>query len=87
MKNEILEPIEIEVDKYTEEDYDQMLDECYGEVKMGSFTWNPSYVLKNLDLVAYRCGFSDYCETETKYKCPICDTEHNDEDDAKWCCQ
>ena len=80
-------PIEIEKEKYTEEDYDNMLDECYPEVCMGSLSWSPSYVLKELDPIAYNCGFSDFQEYETVYKCPICEEEHEDEDEALYCCQ
>ena len=85
--DEILEPKKIEVEKYTEKDYDNMLDDCYSTVTMGKFSWNPSYVLSELDPVAYRCGFSDFQEYETKYKCPICEELFDFEEDAKWHCQ
>jgi hypothetical protein len=53
--------------------------------------FNPSRILEELDPTAYRCGLNDFedsiQETETKYDCPICGSEHDDEDDAKWCCQ
>ena len=84
---EILEPIEVEVEKYTEDDYCNMLNECYGEVRLGSYTWGADYVLRELDPIAYRCGFADYQEYETKYECPICREQFDDYDDAKWHCQ
>ena len=85
--SKILEPIEEEVEKYTEDDYCDMLNECYGEVKLGSFAWDADYVLRELDPIAYRCGFNDYQEYETVWICPICNEQHHDEWNAKWCCQ
>ena len=41
--------------------YDEMLDECHPEVSVCGFTYSPSHALKELDPIAYRCGFSDYC--------------------------
>ena len=38
--DEPLEPEEIDIEKYSEDDYNNMLNECYGEVKLGSLTWN-----------------------------------------------
>jgi len=87
MSKEILEPIEEEVEKYTEDDYCNMLNKCYGEVTLGQFSWDADYVLRELDPTAYNVGFCDYQEYETRYYCPICNEEFNDYDDAKWCCQ
>ena len=41
--------------------YDEMLDDCYPEVEYAGFTCSPSYALKELDPIAYRCGYADYC--------------------------
>lgn len=80
-------PIEHIREKYTEDDYDDMLDECYGDVDICGITFNSSYALKELDPIAYRCGFLDYQEYETVYECPICGEEYEDEEDAEECCQ
>ena len=40
--------------------YDEMLDECHEDVKVCGMTYNTSRVLKEVDPIAYRCGFSDY---------------------------
>lgn len=42
--------------------YDEMLDECYPEVVLGYSTFSASDVLKTMDPVAYRVGFSEYCD-------------------------
>lgn len=83
---ELLEPIEIEVEKYTEEQYREMLNE-EGDVKVCGMTFSPSRILEELDPTAFRCGFNDFQEYETKYECPICKEQHDDEEDAKFCCQ
>lgn len=41
--------------------YDDFLDES-GEVKVWGCTFRPSYILKELDPTAYRCGYSDYAD-------------------------
>lgn len=83
----LLEPIEIEVEKYTEEDYDRMLNEIYGEIKIGYLTFSSSDILKEWDYIVYKCGFQDFQEYETQYKCPICKDIYGDESKAKYCCQ
>ena len=85
--DEILEPIEIDVEKYSEDDYRNMLDEIYGGCDVCDYKMQSSYVSREMDPIAYNCGFSDFREYETKYECPICNAEYNDYEDAKWCCQ
>lgn len=84
----ILLPIEREVGAYTEDDYEQMIEDVYGEtVDIAGMTFNTVYALKELDPTAYNVGFNDFQEYKTVYDCPVCEYEHDDEDDAKWCCQ
>ena len=40
--------------------YDEMLDECNEDVKICGMTYTTSRALKDVDPIAYRCGFSDY---------------------------
>jgi hypothetical protein len=42
-----------------EEEYDNFLDEL-GDVKIGSLTYSASQVLKEVDEIAYNCGFNDF---------------------------
>jgi hypothetical protein len=44
--------------------YDNMLDECFETVRIGSLTYAPSDVLRKTDPIAYRCGFLDYINAE-----------------------
>jgi hypothetical protein len=53
-----------------EEQYKDMLDECYPPIKFGDMEYSPSYALYNLDPIAYRVGLSDY---EATTECADCD--------------
>ena len=63
-----------------EERYADMLDECYPRVSIGTAEWSASYALKNLDPVAWRCGYVDWLDAEDEeedeewetYQCQKC---------------
>jgi hypothetical protein len=40
--------------------YDNMINECYGDIKIMNVAYEHSDVLKDFDAIAYRCGFNDY---------------------------
>jgi hypothetical protein len=40
--------------------FDELLDECNPVVKIGTLEYSPSWVLKQVDPIAYRVGLSDY---------------------------
>lgn len=42
--------------------YDEMLDEM-GTVNAGGYEFEPSRILKELDPIAYSCGFSDWVDS------------------------
>ena len=42
------------------ERYDDMIDECYGDIKILDLAYAHSDVLKDFDAITYRCGFNDY---------------------------
>jgi hypothetical protein len=52
-----------------ESQYDDMLDEI-STIKIGSLTYSASYVLKNIDPTAYRCGLLDYIDGIDKDEIP-----------------
>jgi hypothetical protein len=43
-----------------EEQFDEMLDETNELIKIGTLTYLPSQVLKNVDPIAYRIGLSEF---------------------------
>ena len=56
------EQIELDPDDY-EDQFDESLDESIPEIEIGSLTYSPSHVLKNVDPVAYRCGLNDFVDS------------------------
>lgn len=53
--------IEIDPDDFADQ-FDDMLDDSIPEIEIGSLTYSPSHVLKNVDPVAYRCSLNDYAD-------------------------
>ena len=94
VENEELEEaveVEVEVDLFDDDEIEQkfkeMLDETHGE-----FMGIPaSRILEECDPTQYSEELFNHevslRETETKYNCPVCGIQHDDEDDAKFCCQ
>jgi len=66
--NQQIEDTQREIDHFeyscSDDEYDQYLDDVYGDVQVCSFEYPTSQALKLLDPIAYRCGKSDY---ETDY--------------------
>ena len=52
-------------ERMAEEMYDEMLDDCEGPVELCGMTYSASHVLREVDPVAYRCGFNDYVDSLT----------------------
>lgn len=44
--------------------YDEYLDDVYPDITVAGLTWTTSYTIKNVDPIAYRTGFSDWCDSE-----------------------
>jgi len=43
--------------------YDEILDDCEGEVMIAGVLFSPSYILKELDPIAYREGVLAYMDS------------------------
>jgi len=43
--------------------YDDMLDDCHEEIRIGTLAFLPSRVLKETDPIAYRCSFLEYIDS------------------------
>ena len=76
--NQQIEDKQKEIDRFeytcTDEDYDNFLDDVYGDVQVCSMEYSTSQALKLLDPIAYRCGKSDF---ESNYDLDDCE-EYND---------
>lgn len=58
---EEFDQFEVISEREAEERYEQMIDDCHEVVEVCGYSYSPSHVLKNVDPIAFRCGFSDYC--------------------------
>lgn len=69
-----IERFEKDIDDY-EDQYCEALND-YGQIKIGSLTFYPADIIRELDSTAYRCGLIDYVdsldkEDDEKYKALI----------------
>ena len=48
-----------------EDEYDEMLDDCYEPWEMGNYTFYPSNIIKRCDPTMYNCGINEW-EYKTK---------------------
>ena len=72
---------EIEAD---EDDIEQLLNDCYGDVTVCGFTHGQGTLLREIDPVAFRCAVSD---EPLRYQCDTCKAVHEYEEDALSCCE
>lgn len=63
-KQAIIEQLNHQTQRELEASYDDMLDSCNEPVKLMGCEYAPSDVLKNVDPIAYRCGFNDWLDAE-----------------------
>ena len=54
--------IELDPDDFADQ-FDDSLDNSIPEIEIGSLTYPPSHVLKNVDPVAYRCSLNDFVDS------------------------
>ena len=54
--------LEESIRDYCIENYDDMIDESTGDITIFNITFNASYVLENLDPIAYSFGLDDYID-------------------------
>lgn len=59
-------------ENYTTEEFDYLIDSCHDLIEIGTLTFNPSRILKELDKIAYDIAFNEECEHMTNeiiYNC------------------
>ena len=59
-------------EEYTDDDYEQLLTDCYGTLEVGEFEWDAGEVLRAMDEVAFECGRSEEVDRIT---CEIIDSK------------
>lgn len=84
-----MKAIEITADEYLDESqYDDMLDDVYGDVEIAGLKYSTSHALKKVDPTAYRCDFVDWASNEpSRWQCSECDEEYDSEEEAEECCK
>ncbi len=50
-----------------EEQFEELLSETCETVKIGSLEYDPGYVLRNIDPIAFRCGVSDMLADDDQF--------------------
>jgi hypothetical protein len=50
-----------------EEAYEDLLNECYGQIDICGMKYDPGYAIKIIDPVAFRCGVSDMLADDETY--------------------
>ena len=45
--------------EYTADDYEELLDELYGTITIGTLEYNAGYILRKVDPIAFDCGRDD----------------------------
>jgi hypothetical protein len=61
-KRKALDNFELDPDDFTDQ-YDEMLREVDGDIKIGGCTYDAPTVLKEIDPTAYCCGLNDYVDS------------------------
>ena len=61
--------------------YDDMLDEIYEDAQIGGYSYTTSSALKQVDPIAYRCGFCDWVASELGET--LTEDEPSDDDDSE----
>ena len=64
-----MQTYEIDADEHVQ-DYEDMLHDLHGLVEIGSLTYDPAHVLREVDPTAYRCGLNDYVDSLDKEEEP-----------------
>lgn len=45
------------------DEYDDMIRDCYGDVEIMGMTYDSATALERLDPIAYRCGYTDWMDS------------------------
>lgn len=66
-----------------EEEFEEYLNNAYGDVEVCGMSYPAGRALKELDPIAFNCALSD---EPIRYACGECDTEYEDKEEAEECC-
>ena len=68
--------------------YEEVLNELYGEVRLGGLTFDAGRIIRELDETAFNCGMADYEDSLPEvWLCGKCGDEFDEEEEAEDCCK
>ena len=76
----------VEVEVYSEEYFEDLLNDCNESISVAGILFLPSQVLKKCDPIAWQVFCSDMQEYKDVYECLCCGTQYEDADEAETCC-
>ncbi len=71
----------------TEDEFEQELNDLYGEVEVCGIKFNSGTILKELDHIAFRCAMFDSESRGEMWRCEGCGQDWFAEEEAEECCQ
>lgn len=76
-----------ETPEIPEKNFEEMLNETYGDVCICGLHYASGTVLRDIDYVAFRCAKNDYEDgLGSVWACEECGTQYCNEDEAEDCC-
>jgi len=76
----------VEVEVYSEEYFEDLLNDCNESISVAGILFLPSQVLKKCDPIAWQVFCSDMQEYKDVYECLECGAQYECADEAEWCC-
>ena len=83
---EFFEPPEAICNELDEKEFEDYLNDLYGDVDVCGMSMPAGSVLREMDDCAFRTARNDHNSTQDVWECPICHRGYNEESDAQECC-
>ena len=73
--------------EFTEDEFNDYLDEKYGEVSVANVSFYPSYILSELAVTVYQTAYQDWLANQHEiWICSLCGEQYTNKKDADRCC-
>ncbi len=73
-----------------EEDYEELLNDNYEDIEICGMVMSQGTILKICDYTAFRESYNNWIDSEAieqgNFKCSVCDTIYQEEEEAEECC-
>jgi hypothetical protein len=71
--------------EFDENEYEELLNDTYGDVEICGLKYPAGHALRELDPIAFRCAMND--NEEDGWICSECGQTYIDEEEAEECCK